>query len=73
VTTAAHRGPQKALVVVTLLLAILLFAVAATPARAIRSPRLAWTVGSHAAAINFAALLLLGLAAIEYVVVRLAL
>lgn len=72
-TTAAHGGPQKTLVVVTLLLAILLFAVAATPARVVRSPRLAWAVASHAATINFAALLLLGLAAIEYVVVRLAL
>jgi hypothetical protein len=71
--SASGASSPKTLVVVTLILAILLFGVAATPARVVPSPPLAWALASNAAAINLAALLLLCLAVVEYVVVRLAL
>jgi hypothetical protein len=71
VQTSSGGSSPRTLVVVTLLLAILLFAVAATPVRVVPSPPLAWALASNAGAINLAALLLLCLAVIEYAVLRL--
>jgi hypothetical protein len=73
IAAASDGSSPKTLVVVTLILAILLFGIAATPARVVPSRPLAWALATNAAAINLAALFLLCAAAIEYVVVRVAL
>jgi hypothetical protein len=62
---------SQALVIATLLLAILLFGLAATPPRLLPSPTLAWRLSAHVTSIGFAGVVLLFLALLEFVLLRL--
>jgi hypothetical protein len=73
VSTSTSHDFSKALVLVTLGLAIFLLGVAVTPLRVVPSPSLAWTLSSQMVNISVAGLTLLFLAAIEYVFMRVAL
>jgi hypothetical protein len=71
--SAQGSGSPRALVIVTLLLAILLFGVAATPPRLVPSPTLAWRLSAHVVTIGFAGLILLFVAVLEFVLLHVAL
>jgi hypothetical protein len=73
VSTPTTHDFSRALVIVTLGLAILLLGVAVTPPRVVPSTALAWMLSSQVVNISFAGLVLLFLAAIEYVFMRVAL
>jgi hypothetical protein len=73
VSTSTSHDFSKTLVLITLGLAILLLGVAVTPPRVVPSTALAWTLSSQMVNISVAGLMLLFLAAIEYLFMRVAL
>jgi hypothetical protein len=71
-TVSTAKDFSRAPILVTLALAIFLLGAAVIPPRVVPSAALAWVLSSQIVTISFAGLTLLVLAAIEYVVMKVA-